>query len=90
MPSWAMRANSTDQPGSSTSTGSPGRSRLRETMSSACVAPFAVTRAPLASPLAGSSVAPKAAGLPALSKPRSLFARCVVGGRLKSIADSAG
>ena len=42
MPKAASRANSTAQPGSSTMTGSPGRSRVRLTMSSACVAPTVV------------------------------------------------
>ena len=42
MPSAARRANSTAQPGSSTITGSPGRSRVRLTMSSAWVAPTVV------------------------------------------------
>jgi hypothetical protein len=37
------RANSTAQPGSSTSTASPGCSSVRDTMSSACVAPTVVT-----------------------------------------------
>ena len=43
MPSAASRAYSTDQPGSSTSTLSPARSRVRVTMSSAWVAPTVVT-----------------------------------------------
>jgi hypothetical protein len=42
MPSAASRANSTAQPGSSTITGSPGRSSVRLTMSSAWVAPTVV------------------------------------------------
>jgi hypothetical protein len=43
MPSASRRANSSAQPGSSTITGSPGRSRVRLTMSSAWVAPTVVT-----------------------------------------------
>ena len=43
MPSASSRANSSAQPGSSTITGSPARSRVRLTMSSACVAPTVVT-----------------------------------------------
>ncbi len=43
MPSASSRANSSAQPGSSTITGSPGRSRVRLTMSSAWVAPMVVT-----------------------------------------------
>ena len=42
MPRAASRANSTAQPGSSTITGSPWRSRVRLTMSSAWVAPTVV------------------------------------------------
>jgi hypothetical protein len=42
MPSASSRANSTAQPGSSTITQSPARSRVRLTMSSACVAPTVV------------------------------------------------
>ncbi|MNV06623.1 hypothetical protein D3C71_970090 [compost metagenome] len=42
MPKADKRANSTAQPGSSTITGSPGRSSVRLTMSSACVAPTVV------------------------------------------------
>ena len=42
MPSADSRANSTAQPGSSTITGSPARSRVRLTMSSAWVAPTVV------------------------------------------------
>ena len=54
------------------------------------VAPVGVTSAPLASPLVGSAVMPKTAGLPPLSKPRTLLARSVVGGRQKSMPASAG
>ncbi|MDT4831587.1 hypothetical protein FQZ97_651040 [compost metagenome] len=43
MPSASSRANSSAQPGSSTITGSPARSSVRLTMSSACVAPMVVT-----------------------------------------------
>jgi hypothetical protein len=42
MPSAFSRANSTAQPGSSTITWSPARSKVRLTMSSACVAPTVV------------------------------------------------
>ena len=42
MPMAASRANSTAQPGSSTITGSPARSKVRLTMSSAWVAPTVV------------------------------------------------
>jgi hypothetical protein len=43
MPSASSRANSSAQPGSSTITGSPARSSVRLTMSSAWVAPMVVT-----------------------------------------------